>query len=271
LPTGQVTGLTEREIAYPARAREIAQNLPGSSAGGEQPKFLTTLQTEAGDFQPVLVKFSAPMDQPTGQRWADLLLCEFHAHEVLADAGLSGPGCEVLDFENRRFLQIPRFDRNGPGGRRGVVSLEALAAALGIEIFRGWDKAAAALLQRELITTETVSTIRRLSAFGELIGNTDMHFGNLSFFLDDTLPFRITPSYDMLPMLWAPGPQGELTERIFAPSPPLPATLEHWREAAGWAENFWERVARDPLLSAGFAGEARMALEMVRRLRQHVG
>ena len=48
------------------------------AAGGEQPKFLTTLRDETGGFHPVLVKFSAPMDQPTGQRWADLLLCEFH-------------------------------------------------------------------------------------------------------------------------------------------------------------------------------------------------
>ncbi|MGL5019901.1 MAG: type II toxin-antitoxin system HipA family toxin YjjJ, partial [Luteolibacter sp.] len=126
LPGGNVISETDRESFYPMRAQEIARSLPGSSAGGEQPKFLTTLLDEAGGFQAVLVKFSAPMDQSTGRRWADLLLCEFHARKILAEVGLANPGVSLLDADVRRFLEIPRFDRIGPGGRRGVVTLEAL-------------------------------------------------------------------------------------------------------------------------------------------------
>ncbi len=98
-----------------------------------------------------------------------------------------------------------------------------------------------------------------------------MHLGNLAFFLDDTLPFRVTPAYDMLPMLWAPGSQGELIERQFAPAPPLPAMTEPWREAAEWAEDFWNRVSEDVRLSpevARIAGDSRAVLV---RLRKHVG
>lgn len=271
LPTGISIGSEEREASYPSQAQAIARNPPRSSAGGEQPKFLATLRTPGGGFQPVLVKFSAPMNQPTGRRWADLLLCEYHAHRILAGVGLAAPGARLMDFEDRRFLEVPRFDRSAAGGRLGTVSLQALAAAAGLATIREWTEATSWLARESWITAETAIIIHRLSAFGELIGNSDMHSGNLSFFLDDALPFRITPSYDMLPMHWSPGPQGEFTALPFAPLPPLPAMQPAWHEAAGWAEEFWEQVSADPLLSPDFAVEARQALEIVRRLRQHVG
>lgn len=87
-----------------------------------------------------------------------------------------------------------------------------------------------------------------------------MHFGNFSFWFDNALPFRVAPSYDMLPMLWAPGPQGELVERRFAPVPPVPAAQDAWRDAAAWADEFWRNLAADGRLSpefAAFAGDAR--------------
>jgi hypothetical protein len=253
------------------QALEIARSLPVSSAGGEQPKFLTTLRDEAGGFQGVLVMFSAPMDQATGRRWADLLLGEFHAHRILAEVGLANPGVSLLDADGRRFLEIPRFDRIGPGGRRGVVSLGALAASLIGSLSQNWLDATAELHRRGIIDSESFATIQRLHAFGELIGNTDMHSGNLAFFLDDTLPFRVAPAYDMLPMLWAPGGQGELTERKFAPAPPLPALVESWREASGWAEIFWDRVAEDAWLSPEFARTVDDAQVGLTRLIKHVG
>ena len=271
LPGGNFISEVERESFYPQQALEIARSLPGSSAGGEQPKFLTVLRDEAGGFHPVLVKFSAPMDQPTGQRWADLLLCEFHAHQTLAEVGLAQAGARVLDADGRRFLEIPRFDRIGPGGRRGVVSLEALAASLIGQLSRNWTDATSELQRHGLIDGASLATIQRLQAFGELIGNTDMHFGNLAFFLDDALPLQVAPAYDMLPMLWAPGSQGEWVERQFAPAPPLPAMIGPWREAVGWAEIFWQRVAADSRLSAEFGALAREAGAVVGQLRRHVG
>jgi hypothetical protein len=271
LPGGNVTSEADRESFYPVQAMEIARSLPDSFAGGEKPKFLTTLRDEAGGFQAVLVKFSAPMDQATGRRWADLLLCEFHAQKILAEVGLANPGVSLLDADGRRFLEIPRFDRIGPGGRRGVVTLEALASSLLGSQSRNWIDATAELHRRGLVDSSSLASVQRLHAFGELIGNTDMHFGNLAFFLDDTLPFRVAPAYDMLPMLWAPGSQGELTERKFAPAPPLPAMVESWREASGWAEIFWDRVAEDVWLSPEFARTVDDARAVIAQLRRHVG
>lgn len=270
LPSGRVVREEDRETFYPTQAVEVSQHLPGSSAGGEQPKFLATLGMQDGGFRPVLVKFTAPLEQETGRRWADLLAGEFHAHEVLADAGLAVAGARLLDAGGRRFLEIPRFDRLGAAGRLGVVSLEALSAA-SVGLARDWNSAAMELRQRGLIGDDSLATVRRLQAFGELIGNSDMHAGNLAFFLTDVLPLRITPCYDMLPMLWAPGPQGEIIPRRFAPAPPVPSLSEPWREAAAMAEDFWQRVAGDPRTSPEFRQTADEAGDRVRQLRRHVG
>lgn len=106
---------------------------------------------------------------------------------------------------------------------------------------------------------------------GELIGNTDMHAGNLAFWFTDAGPLAVAPAYDMLPMLWAPAAGGELVSRRFAPQPPTPAQSESWRTAAGWAVDFWTRVAADEMVSAGFRKVAEQAGEQVENLRRRFG
>jgi hypothetical protein len=251
---GHVIADEDRELSFPWAAEEMAILATGSSAGGEQPKFLSHVQRSDGGYQAVLVKFSAPMTQDAGRRWADLLACEFHAHEVLAESGLASGGARLTDTGGRRFLEIPRFDRHGVRGRCGVVSLESVTAALeGLP--RDWHEGAEMLMRHGLVDAGACSTIRLLHAFGELIGNNDMHAGNLAFYLNDSLPLRLTPSYDMLPMLWAPGSQGELVRRRFAPAAPFP-----------WVEDFWQRVMDDSRISAEFRQIAADALETLRRM-----
>ena len=149
--------------------------------------------------------------------------------------------------------------------------MEALAASLIGRLSRNWIDATSELQRLGLIDAGSLVPIQRLQAFGELIGNTDMHFGNLAFFLEDSVPLQVTPAYDMLPMLWAPGSQGERVERQFFPAPPLPVMTEPWREAAGWAGIFWQRVAADLRVSVEFGAIAREAVAVVGQLRRHVG
>jgi hypothetical protein len=219
----------------------------------------------------VLVKFTAPLDQAAALRWGDLLVCEYHALQVLAEAGLASHGAELTDSGGRRFLETPRFDRRGAGGRIGVVSLESLATSLLGTYPGAWTDAVPGLLGEGLIDENSQAVIRLLQAFGDLIGNTDMHPGNLSFFLTDTIPFTITPAYDMLPMLWAPGAQGEIVTRRFAPAPPIPAMEEPRGQAAEMAENFWVHVSADDRLTPDFANIARASHTTILRLRKHVG
>jgi hypothetical protein len=75
----------------------------------------------------------------------------------------------------------------------------------------------------------------------------------------------------MLPMLWAPGPQGELMVRTFSPPPPVPAAAEAWREMLPLAQEFWNRVIADQRISREFAATARQAVELLTRLRGRFG
>ena len=125
----------------------------------------------------MLVKFSPPADQPAGQRWADLLLCEWHASRLLAELGLAHPGAQLLDAEGRRFLEVPRFDRTAAGGRIGVVSLAALHPESAGQGSGRWPESTDALLRGGLIAPRAAATAIALHCFGELIANDDLHPG----------------------------------------------------------------------------------------------
>lgn len=275
----QITPVAESTLAphqamtrYPEMAvRAASDPPPGSSAGGEQPKFLATLEESGTERRQVLVKFSPPMSQALGRRWADLLAMEFHALAILAEVGLAETGHRLIDAGGRRFLEAPRFDRTSRGGRSGVVSLEALHGAAVGGNPGAWTERVVPLERAGLVDAEAVHGTRRLQAFGELIGNTHMHAGNLAFHLTDELPLKLTPAYDMLPMLWAPGPQGELMDRNFAPPPPLPAAAGAWREMLPLARDFWSRVIADQRVSREFAATARAAGEVLARLAERFG
>ena len=260
---------SERAARYPRLAETVLAPVHGgSSVEGEQPKFLATISSAASP-TPVLVKFTDLLSTPTGRRWADLLAAEAHAQAVMREHGESACESRTIDSGGRRFYEMIRFDRVGAHGRRGVVSLRALHdALLDAPDATTWPQAARQLLSRGLIDAAAERSIRSRHAFGVLMGNTDMHFGNLAFFLSDQLPLHVAPAYDMLPMLWAPTAGHATPGPVFAPVPPLPEENPVWSEAARWAIEFWRRVAADGAVSPEFAEIAQRAGEQVRRMQQ---
>jgi hypothetical protein len=259
-------GMAAADEAVPAAAR--AARYPqfaeaamrgervGSSAGGEQPKFLTSVQDVEGALRPVLVKFSAAEPSPVRQRWMDLLVCEHLAAQVIVRHGVPAVRTELLSGGNRCFLEVTRFDRVGAAGRCGVLSLGALVDGLLDAHCADWIEAAVALGRAGWISPEAGRHLRWLWCFGDLIGNTDMHVGNASLRLTAAPPFTLAPAYDMLPMGFAPDRQGELREPRFEPRPPLPAVADVWPDAAQAAQDFWGAVEREPLVSEAFRGIA---------------
>lgn len=258
-----------RPAAYAARA-DAAQRgeVIGSSAGGEQPKFLATVRRPGSDPVSVIVKFSAAEASPVRQRWSDLLLCEHMAARVLARHGVPSAATQVLDGERRRFLEVERFDRNHAVGRRGMLTLGAIEDALVDQSFPDWNWAAAAAILESagVMDAPEVRQLRWRWCFGDLIANSDMHRSNTSLWFGDSLPFGLTPSYDMLPMLFAPGAQGDLGPRTFSPRPPLPAVASVWPEAAHAAVEFWNQISGDERVSRDFRTIAQGASSEVNRL-----
>ena len=239
----------------------------GSSAGGEQPKFTTLVcEKTGGEPRSVIVKFSPPLSSPLGQRWSDLLHAEHIANQVLAQAGLATAPTRIFQLKDRTYLESERFDRIGTSGRRGIVSLRALDAAH-IGLGSGsWVDCARKLLAKKWIQREDYDRIALLYCFGELIANTDMHWGNLSFHLPGHSPYPLAPVYDMLPMRFRPGPTGELTQDAFSPELPKPENQQAWLQIYPHALEYWQQVSRHPDISKNFqalANEATRSLEMV--------
>lgn len=242
----------ERAYAEQAAAAMAAGNA-GSSAGGEFPKF-TAFREHEGERAHVIVKFSGNDGTPGVQRWSDLLVCEHLALQAMS-RHLAQPAARsrIMFDAGRTFLEVQRFDRVGEFGRLPVCSWAALDAALFGMAGSGWNQAAARLFAERIITDETQAALCRLWHFGRLIGNTDMHEGNLSFVPGahaDQL--ALAPAYDMLPMLYAPVRGVELPPRTFAPPLPLPGERTHWLAAAAAAALFWQSAAVDERISGDF-------------------
>lgn len=240
-----------RERRYPELAADVLRLGPaGSSAAGEQPKFLVTRAGEDG-LVPLIVKFSPPLRDEVAIRIGDLLVAEHVAHGVLAAHGIPSARSSLLHAGGRAFLEVERFDRDGLAHRRGVVSLAALDAEhVGSQLDR-WSTTTAALVRAGIIPPADHTRVRWLETFGRLIANTDMHASNLAFLLDGTSLAGVAPAYDMLPALYAPI-QGEIVERVFTPALPSPSDADVALEAWMAALEYWRALARRPELSVGF-------------------
>lgn len=229
----------------------IAQNLlesdyASSFVGGEQPKF-----TCFSGSQHFIIKYAPKLgeDNAVAIRHNDLLVCEYLALAVLADAGVSASKAELISSE-RRYLQLERFDRINHKGRKGLVSLRAIDAEyLGKN--QNWPLSADNLLQQGLISQNDRNTIHLLYAFGMLIGNNDMHLGNLSFYFEGLTIQALAPIYDMLPMAYMPK-QGELVTPEFKRPILFDIEPETQNIAQELAIRFWRQASLDDRVSEGF-------------------
>jgi DNA-binding transcriptional ArsR family regulator len=233
------------EPDWPELAKEAASGRPpGSSAGGERPKFSTGLE---------LIKFAGRED--AGGRWADLLLAEAIASKVLRGNRIPSVDSRIVEVGDFVFLAVRRFDRTDSGGRIGVHTLAPIDGALYGEGSGSWADMAERLLLDGLIFPSDREIIQQVWDFGRAIRNTDMHFGNLGFHPAANGTLALAPLYDMLPMAYAPNAAG-LPD--FAPLPHhSPAA-----RAQPMAHQFWEQLCRDSRLSNGFRQIAERHLQV---------
>ncbi len=253
----------ERATRYPQLVEQIMEGgLPGSSAHGEHPKFVALL--EGPPTHQVLVKFSPSTRTPVGVRWADLLIAEHLAHELLRGDGIAAAQSRIERFADRIYLETIRFDRVERVGRIGVTSLFAIDSALYGKL-DNWIDAGKRLLADRRIDEATLTTIRLLATFGALIANTDRHFGNLGCFDRYDGRFTLAPVYDMLPMLYAPE-HDELPARSFTPPTPSAESLREFGRARSLAERYWSACAADARISAEFRAIASGNLQTLEAL-----
>ncbi len=234
--------VNDRETAYLQMAKSVGNGeQPGSSAGGEQPKFCTF--TDHGH---VIVKFTVPAVNQISERWADLLLAEHIALDVL------GVKTYLYDFGGQRFLEMPRFDRVGEKGRIGMFSLEALNMQFVGAPPGQWPSLVKTLAEDGHVKAEAVEATERRWAFGRLIGNTDMHNGNLSFIGSNGRPYGLSPAYDILPMCFSPKSSGEMINTLTPITLSNEVSSSSWRDALASARLFISRAMGDERFSENF-------------------
>lgn len=184
---------------------------------------------------------------PVSTRWRDLLLAEQLALESLRRTGVPAARSAVLHHGTQCFLELERFDRVGERGRRALHSLGRLDDEFVGDRAAPWPVAVRALVDRKVVQPQALGTVERLYAFGVLIGNTDMHMGNLSFLGDSVQPYELAPAYDMLPMAFAPSAAGALRDELPPLRLPRCVPLGTWPQVLPWALDFISRLraARD--------------------------
>lgn len=255
-----------REQVYTALAAAAARGEhQGALLGGEQPKFTAYVECPDGPSH-VLVKFTDPTDSEASQRWRDLLLAEHLALEVLREYGLPAAHSTIIDQGGQRFLEVRRFDREGARGRRGVVSIGTLDAEF-VGSGGSWPQVARALVAAGIVHEEAIPAVDLLWAFGTLIGNTDMHGGNLSFLTERGQPYQLAPAYDMVPMAFAPPAEITMPQRALDSTARSVISAEVQRRALRRMQTFLQRLEADARLSEGFAPFIEMVKAQLARVR----
>ncbi len=227
---------------YPELAdATITGRPPGSSVGGERPKFGVCV-----DGRHRLVKFAARggAGDAVARRWCDLLVLEALALDEVSSCGISTPVTRIIETPSHWFLESGRFDRAGVRGRIGVLSL----AAVHNDPADSWARAAALLMDAGRLTHEDARRLRWLDAFGALIGNTDRHQYNILFFTAGP-GLRLAPAFDQVSMCYAPLGDGRVPPGTFALPPATSDTLDVWDDARMAAGRFWGRASDDGRLS----------------------
>ncbi len=267
--TGAVAGFEESEVSgrYEQLAREQTGNLmPGrSSADGEQAKFVVRLRRDDSVVE-CIVKFSPPRGTPYGERWHELLWTEQLAAQVLSDAGFDVPHSRIVETPTRTFLESERLDRVGRSGRRHMLPLAVAHQAFVPGGLQHWSGTVGSLIRQKRLDSNAQETVDVIRCFGHLIGNTDMHGGNLSFFVDTPEAlwlgaFRLAPIYDMLPMRYAPTARGMSDYAWFDADALLHGIPGPVRQKANaLALQFWRQVAEHASLGRELRQAARVAV-----------
>lgn len=182
-----------------------------------------------------------------------MLILEALALRTLIQHGVDATPTQVLHVTQRSYLESLRFDRIGIEDKHHVVAIAAVHDEFVGGPWQNWVHTAAALAQKGLITPHELQQIACIFAFGHYIGNTDMHSGNLSFYVDDVNApkIRLAPVYDMLPMMWRP----DIHSGNLDPSPlrEIRLPVGYAAEAGlarSWAVDYWQQAGVDVQLSA---------------------
>jgi serine/threonine-protein kinase HipA len=204
-----------------AGLREILR--VGTSAGGARAKAVIAWNRETNEvrsgqvaagegFGYWLLKFDGVTDN-RDKELADpkgFGAVEFAYSKMARAAGIAMTDTHLLEENGRRHFMTERFDRVAGGGKLHAQTLAAMAH-YDFNNPLGYSYEQAMLVIRQLgLPTEVVEEQYRRMVFNVVARNQDDHVKNISFLMDRTGAWRLSPAYDIT---WSFNPTGEWTQR----------------------------------------------------------
>ena len=181
----------------------------GASAGGARPKAVIAYNEETGD-----IKSGQIADTPQGfEHWLIKLdgvgkseelglssgmgRIEYAYHLMAKDCDIEMSRCKILEEGGRAHFMTRRFDRPGGNEKIFVQSLNAVARMNYNKIGTHYYEQLFSVMRRiHLPHTDMEQQFRRM-VFNVVAKNCDDHTKNVSFLMDKTGKWSLSPAYDI--------------------------------------------------------------------------
>ncbi len=231
---------------------------PGSGLGGIRPK--TVVMHEGAEH---IAKFSRPDDL------FDVPAAEYATLRLATMAGIDVPEFELIRIRERSALLIERFDRSD-GRRIHYASAHSLLdprplSADGKEYVTSFSYAGIAEVLRPhgLDPRTDAHELFRRMVLNIMVGNVDDHLRNHAFLMTAPDRYRLSPAFDIVPHIEAPGRPQSIGVGAFGPASTIRNALSQCgrflltereaRDIVGAVKEVastWRQVYRDAGVSA---------------------
>ena len=192
----------------------------GTSAGGQRAKAVIAFNEKTQDVR------SGQIDAPEGfEHWLLKLdgvtnqelgdpkfygLIEYAYYKMAIDAGIDMMPCRILQENGRSHFMTKRFDRIGSKEKVHMQTLCGIAH-YDYKMLRAYsyEQAFQVMRQMRLPYIQAEEMFRRM-VFNVVARNQDDHTKNISFLMDKTGKWRLSPAYDVS---WSYNPKGIWTSQ----------------------------------------------------------
>ncbi len=183
----------------------------GTSAGGARAKALVAWNRETGDIRSgqvyagkgygyYLIKFDGVennKDRDADPDEAPYTRIEYAYHRMATEAGIEMNPCEMRKENGHYHFMTKRFDRTDEGKKIHMQTLGALAHYDFNDPGANSYEQAAAVMNRIGIHQERIEELFRRMCFNVIAKNCDDHVKNISFLMDKTGKWDLSPAYDV--------------------------------------------------------------------------
>lgn len=227
----------------------------GTSAGGQRAKAVIAFNEETQDIR------SGQIDAPEGyEHWLLKLdgvtnqelgdpkfygLIEYAYYLMAKDAGIDMMPCRILSENGRSHFMTKRFDRIGSREKPHMQTLCGIAH-FDYKMLRAYsyEQVFQVMRQMRLPYSQAEEMFRRM-VFNVVARNQDDHTKNISFLMDKSGKWQLSPAYDIS---WSYNPEGKWTS-------------QHQMSI----NNKWTDITKDDLLAVASAMNIKKPREIIEK------